>query len=64
MIDTVTPRWIGLGWSGIGTLVVYNRTGTQWAMDDFTVPEPGSLGLFGAALAGWMVAGRRRKPQL
>ena len=64
VIDTVTPLWIGLGWSGIDTLVIYNSSGTQWAMDEFTVPEPSSLGLFGAALGGLMVARRRRKAQL
>ena len=41
----------GFDWSGIDTLVIYNSSGTQWAMDDFTVPEPASLGLFGTALA-------------
>jgi hypothetical protein len=68
VIDTATPVWVGLGWTGIDTLVIYNSSGTQWAMDDLTVnvaeaadvPEPATLALFGAALAG-MGVGRRRK---
>ena len=59
-LDTTTPRWIGLGWGGIDTLVIYNSSGTQWAMDAFTVPEPGSLALAGAAL-GAMALGRRKR---
>jgi len=59
-LDTTTPRWIGLGWGGIDTLVIYNSSGTQWAMDEFTVPEPGSLALVGAALGG-MALGRRKQ---
>lgn len=60
LIDTTTPRWIELGWSGIDMLVIYNSSGTQWAMDDFTVPEPASLGLFGACL-GLLALTRRHK---
>ena len=60
VLDTAAPLWVGLGWSGIDTLVIYNSSGTPWAMDEFTVPEPASLGLFGAALAGMMTARRRR----
>ena len=61
-LDTTTPRWIGLGWGGIDTLVIYNSSGTQWAMDEFTVPEPGSLALVGASL-GLMALGRRKRVQ-
>lgn len=62
VLHTISPRWIGLGWSGIDTLVIYNSSGTQWAMDDFTVPEPASLALAGTCLAGVALARRRRKP--
>jgi hypothetical protein len=60
-LDTITPVWIGLDWSGIDTLAIYNSSGTQWAVDDVTVtvPEPATLALFGIMLAG-MAATRRR----
>ena len=60
-LDTVTPRWIQLDWSGIDTLVIYNNGPTQWAMDEFTVPEPGSLALMGTSLAGLLLARRRKR---
>jgi hypothetical protein len=60
-LDTATPRWIQLDWSGIDTLVIYNNGPTQWAMDEFTVPEPGSLALMGVSLAGLMAARRRKR---
>lgn len=63
VIDTMTPLWVGLNWGGIDTLVIYNSSGTQWAMDDMTVPEPSSLALFGAAAMGLMAARRRRSGQ-
>jgi hypothetical protein len=61
VIDTVTPLWVQLNWAAIDTLVIYNSSGTQWAMDDMVVPEPPSLALFGAAAVGLMLA-RRRSP--
>lgn len=60
VIDTVTPLWVQLGWGGIDTLVIYNSSGTQWAMDDMMVPEPASPALFGAAALGLMFGRRRR----
>jgi hypothetical protein len=59
-LDTTAPRWIQLDWAGIDTLVIYNSSQTAWAMDEFTVPEPGSLVLMGTSLAG-LIAARRRK---
>jgi hypothetical protein len=59
-LDTLAPQWIGLDWHGIDMLTIYNSSGTQWAMDEFTVPEPASLALFGVALSGMLAARRRR----
>lgn len=61
VIDTATPLWVQLNWAAIDTLVIYNSSGTQWAMDDMVVPEPPSLALFGAAAMGLMLARRRAR---
>jgi hypothetical protein len=60
-LDATAPRWVQLDWAGIDTLVIYNSSPTAWAMDEFTVPEPGSLALMGVSLAGLVTARRRHK---
>lgn len=64
VISTTTPQWVSLGWNGIDTLVIYNSSGTQWAMDDVSIPEPASMGLIGASLAGLLIARRRKSAAL
>lgn len=61
VIDTTMPLWVQLGWAGIDTLVIYNSSGTSWAMDDMVVPEPASLALFGVSAMGLMLARRRKR---
>jgi len=64
-INTSTPLWIELGWSGIDRLAISN-TGSQWAMDNFTfdqsapVPEPSTMLLMGVGLIGLAGYGRKR----
>jgi len=60
-LETTAPVWIQLDWAGIDTLLIYNSSPTPWAMDEFTVPEPGSLALVGTSVVGLMAARRRRK---
>ena len=60
-LATTAPGWIRLDWAGIDTLVIYNSSPTPWAMDEFTVPEPGALALVGMSFVGLMAARRRRK---
>ena len=63
VIDTTTPLWVQLNWAGIDTLVIFNSSGSQWAMDDMVVPEPPSPALFSVAAMGLMLARRRpRRP--
>jgi len=61
VLDTTTPLWVQLGWAGIDSLIIYNSSGTQWAMDDMVVPEPTSLALFGSSAIGLMLVRRRRR---
>lgn len=61
VLNTSAPVWVGLGWGGIDTLVIYNSSGTQWAMDNMVVPEPASLALFGVSAMGLMLARRRKR---
>lgn len=63
VIDTTTPLWVQLSWAGIDSLVIYNSSGTQWAMDDMVVPEPASLALFGASAIGLLLMRRRKRVQ-
>lgn len=62
VLDTTSPLWVQLGWAGIDTLVIYNSSGTQWAMDDMVIPEPASLMLMGVSATGLMLARRRKRP--
>lgn len=67
-INTVTPLWIGLNWTGIDQLTIAN-TGYQWVMDDFTyntqnipaTPEPSTLLLLASGLGGLAFMRRFRK---
>ena len=61
VLDTFTPVWVQFGWDDIDTLMIYNSSPTQWAMDNFTVPEPTSVALFGMAFGGLLLARRRKQ---
>jgi hypothetical protein len=70
VIDTITPLWVQLDWSGIDTVKIYNSNPTYWAMDNFTtvagavpgtVPEPGPLALLGLSAAGLLLSRKRKQ---
>lgn len=65
-INTQTPLWIALNWTGIDRLAI-NSANTQWVMDNFTfnehanaVPVPAAVWLFGSALLGLAHIARRK----
>jgi hypothetical protein len=74
LLSATTPTLETFGWSGINKVeltatggtkhVGYTGTGTQVAVDNLLInaPEPGTLALLGAGLAGLGVVRRRRKP--
>jgi hypothetical protein len=62
-INTTSPQFIDLDWTGIDELIISN-TGQQWAMDNFTftatpVPEPATMALLGAGILGVGLLRRR-----
>jgi hypothetical protein len=63
-ISTTSPTWVELDWSGIDRLEI-TSTDRHWDMDNFTfngaapIPEPSTIFLLGAGLAGLGLVRRR-----